>query len=79
MTVAAAREPATPVRPIRWPRWVQMIGRQVRRAIRRRRCRAEARVAMAEWQLRDIGLELQSEHDVRKAFFSAQAQMGMFR
>jgi len=75
IAVTIARAPA---HQVRWPRWMRVIGRQVRRAIRRRGGCAEAR-AMAEWQLRDLGLSLQSEHSVRKAFFSAEAQMGMFR
>jgi hypothetical protein len=54
---------------------VQMIGRQVRRAIRRRRYRAAATGAVSETQLQDLA----SAHAVRKAFFNAEAQMGMFR
>jgi hypothetical protein len=71
----SAQPNAHPALLIRWPRWAQMIGRQVRRAIRRRRYRAAATGAVSETQLQDLA----SAHAVRKAFFNAEAQMGLFR
>jgi hypothetical protein len=79
MTIVVTREPAIPAWPVRWPRWLRIIRGRMRLAIRRRRHRARVQDGLNQWQSRELGISQESTHSVRKAFFSAEAQMGMFR